>query len=130
MPSWKKVIVSGSDAALNSVYVTNGITGSLFGTASYATYAENVTNQNYATFTQSLAASTWTFNHNLNQWSPVITVYDSLHKVIVPMHIQSTSENQSVITFSRNATGYASATIGSILPTNLNALSLAYAIVL
>ena len=51
MPSWKKVITSGSDAALNSINVTSGvtitgslnvsggITGSLFGTASYATNA-------------------------------------------------------------------------------------------
>jgi hypothetical protein len=36
MPSWKKVIVSGSDATLNSLNVTNGITGSLLGTASFA----------------------------------------------------------------------------------------------
>ena len=36
MPSWKKVIVSGSDAFLNSLEVTNGITGSLHGTASWA----------------------------------------------------------------------------------------------
>lgn len=36
MPSWRKVIISGSDAALNSLSVTNGITGSLLGTASYA----------------------------------------------------------------------------------------------
>ena len=36
MPSWKKVITSGSSAALQSLTVTNGITGSLFGTASYA----------------------------------------------------------------------------------------------
>jgi len=41
MPSWKKVIISGSDAALNSLTVTNGITGSLYGTASYATVAAN-----------------------------------------------------------------------------------------
>jgi hypothetical protein len=41
MPSWKKVILSGSDAALNSLTVSNGITGSLFGTASYATVAAN-----------------------------------------------------------------------------------------
>jgi hypothetical protein len=41
MPSWKKVIVSGSNAALNSLTVSNGITGSLFGTASYATVAAN-----------------------------------------------------------------------------------------
>ncbi len=36
MPSWKKVIVSGSDAVLNALTVTNGITGSLHGTASWA----------------------------------------------------------------------------------------------
>lgn len=41
MPSWKKIISSGSDAALNSLTVTNGITSSLFGTASYATTAGN-----------------------------------------------------------------------------------------
>jgi len=48
MPSWKKVIVSGSDAVLNSLKVatnvtassfTGSFTGSLFGTASYATQA-------------------------------------------------------------------------------------------
>jgi len=39
MPNWKKVIVSGSDASLNSLTVSNGITGSLFGTASFATSA-------------------------------------------------------------------------------------------
>jgi hypothetical protein len=33
MPNWKKVILSGSVASLNSLTVTNGITGSL-GTAS------------------------------------------------------------------------------------------------
>lgn len=39
MPSWKKVITSGSDASLNSLNVTSGVTGSLLGTASYATQA-------------------------------------------------------------------------------------------
>jgi len=46
MATWKKVIVSGSDAELNKLTVTNGITGSLRGTASYAdsssiTYVSN-----------------------------------------------------------------------------------------
>jgi hypothetical protein len=41
MPSWKKVIVSGSDASLNSLNVATNVvaqsfTGSLFGTASFA----------------------------------------------------------------------------------------------
>ena len=39
MPNWKRVIVSGSDAALTSVIATAGFTGSLLGTASYATNA-------------------------------------------------------------------------------------------
>jgi hypothetical protein len=36
MPNWRKVITSGSDASLNSLTVVNGITGSLFGTSSWA----------------------------------------------------------------------------------------------
>ena len=49
MPSWKKIILSGSDAALNTLNVTNSITasvisasqftGSLFGTSSWANNA-------------------------------------------------------------------------------------------
>ena len=37
MPSWKRVIVSGSDAALNTLTVTSGITGTLTGNASTST---------------------------------------------------------------------------------------------
>ena len=36
MPNWKRVITSGSDASLNTLTVSNGITGSLLGSASYA----------------------------------------------------------------------------------------------
>jgi hypothetical protein len=39
MPNWNKVVVSGSNASLNSLTVLNGITGSLLGTASYANMA-------------------------------------------------------------------------------------------
>ena len=42
MPNWKKVILSGSIASLNSLTVTNGITGSLYGTSSYAATASLV----------------------------------------------------------------------------------------
>jgi len=48
MPSWKKVITSGSDASLNSLTVVNGITGSLFGTASYAVSASQALTASYA----------------------------------------------------------------------------------
>ena len=48
MPSWKKVITSGSSAALNSLTVTNGVTGSLFGTASYSTSASQAISSSFA----------------------------------------------------------------------------------
>ena len=51
MPNWKKVIVSGSNASLNSLIVDNGITGSLFGTASFAisaSQAQNSVSSSYA----------------------------------------------------------------------------------
>ena len=53
MPNWKRVIVSGSDAALTSVIATAGFTGSLLGTASYATNALSASyaqTSSYATY--------------------------------------------------------------------------------
>ncbi len=44
MPNWKKIITSGSDATLNSLNVTNGITGSLYGSSSYALTASYALN--------------------------------------------------------------------------------------
>ncbi len=49
MPSWKKVILSGSNAALNTLTVSNGITGSLLGTATTASYVLNAVSASFAT---------------------------------------------------------------------------------
>ena len=45
MPSWKKLIASGSDASLNSLIVQNGITGSLIGTSSYSSNSNLLSGQ-------------------------------------------------------------------------------------
>jgi hypothetical protein len=59
MPNWKKVIVSGSDASLNSLFVTNAVTasrfsgsftGSLFGTASWTSNAVLLNNTSSTVF--------------------------------------------------------------------------------
>ncbi len=123
-----------------SVIVTQGgFTGSLYGTASwaqnsltasYAVSASYVVNQNYATFTQSVPSTTWTFNHNLNFRTPIITVYDNNYEVVIPDSVFGSSDNQSIITFSSARAGYASAIIGNVGSQNAFALSLAYAIVL
>ena len=73
MPNWRKVILSGSTASLNSLTVSNGITGSLFGTASYALTASlangsvNVTqavigNTTYITVNTTVATGTTTIH--------------------------------------------------------------------
>lgn len=54
MPSWRKVITSGSNASLNSLYAPS-ITGSLLGTASYAIYAETSSLSTRTTQTDLLA---------------------------------------------------------------------------
>jgi hypothetical protein len=134
----------GTTTPTNTLQVNGGVTatsftGSLFGTSSwaensktssFALTASYFSGQNFATFTQSAASTTWTFNHNLDFRTPVITVYDNNYEVVIPDSIQGTSTNQSVITFSTPKSGFASATIGSIAQNNSLALSLAYAIVL
>jgi hypothetical protein len=45
------------------------------------------------------AATTWTVTHNLNTAYPVITVYDSFNRVVLPASITATSANVVTITF-------------------------------
>ena len=59
MPNWKKVIVSGSNASLNSLIVDNGITGSLFGTASYVLNAVSASFATSASFAQNAVSSSY-----------------------------------------------------------------------
>jgi hypothetical protein len=71
MPSWKRVIVSGSDASLNSLQVltsvsasvfTGSFTGSLFGTASWAqNFSGSVTSASYAYTASSAISSSYAF---------------------------------------------------------------------
>jgi hypothetical protein len=70
LPSWKKVITSGSDAELNSLYAPS-ITGSLHGTASWAqnaltasyspnlTISGSITSVNYIDFNTGSAVPAW-----------------------------------------------------------------------
>ena len=70
MPNWKKLIVSGSDASLNSLNVTTNVTaqsftGSLFGTSSYSSRA--------LTSSYALTASYVTLAQTASNISPAIT---------------------------------------------------------
>ena len=196
MPSWKKVVASGSDASFSSLTVDTYVsassfkgsfTGSLEGTASqaisssyaltasYALFAANGggggisaiyianagvtqgtasyfdftgagvtatvsnntasinipgggggggTNSGQTTnFTQSVAATTWTFVHNLNTRTPLVQVYDTSYNQIIPQYVSSSNANTILLTFGIATAGYAVAsTGGTIIVTGSNVI--------
>ena len=66
-------------------------------------------------FTQSVAAVSWSFTHNLNTRTPVVQVYDSGYNQIAPQYISSSDASTIVIGFGVAATGYAVVSTGGAL---------------
>jgi hypothetical protein len=105
-------------------------TGSLQGTASYATNALNAsnalsssfaltasyfTNQSSGNATASFTnSSTWTFLHNLNNRNVLVQTYDSSFNQIIPQNITLTDANTVTIVFPVSISGYAIASLGGI----------------
>ena len=131
MPNWKKVIVSGSAGSLSSLNVdtfitasiisANEFTGSLYGTASQAvsssyaataSFAISILDQGF-NFTQAIGTASWTVNHNLNTFTPLVDVYDSSYNQLIPAEISSLSSNTTLITFETVQAGYAIISKGS-----------------
>ena len=108
-------LVSGSFVDFTqAANFTGSLTGSLLGTASYATTASYAmfaltasTAPGYTVqFTQSVAAATWSFNHNMNTRNPIVQVYDSTYKQIIPNDIVGVNGNTAEIRFDYATTGY------------------------
>ena len=58
-------------------------------------------------FTQSSAAATWSFDHNMNTRNPIVQVYDSLYQQIIPNNIVGVNGNTAEIRFDYSQAGYA-----------------------
>jgi hypothetical protein len=103
-----------------ATYVTGSFTGSLQGTASYASYAEYAGNSpgTTAAFTQSLAATTWSFTHNLNTRNPLLQVYDSTNSQVIPFNIVGDDPTTAIIYFDTPESGFAVASNGGGLTVN------------
>ena len=89
MPNWKKVVVSGSDALLNSVTAsfTGSLTGALIGTASWAQSASNAISSQNATSADSAKT--------------IATVSSSVNAVFYPTFVDSNNSpttNESLFT--------------------------------
>jgi hypothetical protein len=119
-PFTGSAIITGSLVVTGSVNSTLGFTGSLLGTATTASYALQAVSASYATFattassapgytvsfTQSVAAATWSFVHNMNTRYPIVQVYGSDYKQIIPNDIIGVDVNTAEIRFDYATTGY------------------------
>jgi hypothetical protein len=123
------VLISGSTIITGSVSSANGFTGSLLGTASFATSASYALNgsSNAVLYQTASAQTVWTFNHYLQTRYPVISVYDNTDSVIIPQSITAVDTNTTTITFSSARTGVAVATkggyVGSVVTSATTATS-------
>jgi hypothetical protein len=93
MPNWKKVVVSGSDATLNSLNVLTSVTASNF-TGSFKGDGSNLTN--VPVDFEQIAAYDFTFTssslvsvtHSLNTSNPFVQVYDESNEQVIPQTIR------------------------------------------
>jgi hypothetical protein len=107
-------------------------TASLATTASYVLTASYALNISPLAFTGSYSTqsftnlSTWTFNHGMDNRTPIIKTYDSSYNEIIPQNINLTSVGVATITFPTSESGFAIASLGGYA-TALNAVSASYA---
>jgi hypothetical protein len=115
--------LTGSYSLTGSLEATS-FTGSLLGTASFATNALTASYALFAangggggggstiTHTQLTASTTWSFTHNLNTQTPLLQVYDLGYEQIIPNEIVSINAFTSEIRFDYSQSGYAVASSG------------------
>jgi hypothetical protein len=135
---WGRVnLPSGPLTVTGSINTSGGFTGSLLGTASQAisssyaltssyfsglvesasyaataSFANSFPDQGF-NFTQTVGTASWTVNHNLNSFTPLVDVYDSTYNQLIPASVSSVSANTTQITFSTAQAGYAIVSKGS-----------------
>ena len=115
--------ISSSYASTSSYF--NGLVES----ASYATtasFAFSIPDQGFQ-FTQAIGTSSWTVNHNLNTFTPLVDVYDSSYNQLIPAGVSSISSNTTQITFSTAQAGFAIISKGSGV-SSTNAITASYAL--
>lgn len=132
------VSITGSLDVLGPVNIISGsFTASLFGTASQAVSASYVSSASFAEsasfaaaaytvvgsipgrsekYVQSIPAQTWSFDHNLGERYPEITVFDNSNNVIIPNRIFAKSTSSLEVYFSVPTAGVVTATVGGGIP--------------
>ena len=120
--------LNGGGGGISSISIADE--GTLIGTASYFDFIGNnitasVSNgtasitvvgaTGTSAFTQSTAAATWSFVHNLNTFTPLIQAYTSTYNQLIPNEIVGIDPNVAEIRFDYSQSGYAVASNGGPL---------------
>jgi len=63
---------------------------------------------------QSVAAATWSFQHNLNEVYPIVQAYDSDGDQLLPERVESIDANNVKLYFAENTAGVAAAMVGGM----------------
>jgi hypothetical protein len=108
MPNWKKIVLSGSTAALSNLDVDNAVTASAFiGDGSALTnISAQVTEQ--ATITDTFTSVTSkAITHNFGTKNVLVSVYNNSDELIIPASTVTTSTDVVTITFDSSTTGRA-----------------------
>jgi len=101
-----------------------GASGSLYGTSSWAISASWAPSTGGGSGTTSVGGyasesftnqATWSFDHNLNTLYPVFEIYDNSQNVIVPGDIIVVDEDNALIQFPSNQSGWAVASVGGLV---------------
>jgi len=117
--------ITGSVDSLNtftsSVVLTSQTSSMTVLSASYAVTAAFALNAggsggaslgSYSVLDQTVASTTWSFDHNVGQRYPIFQVFNSDGDVIIPTQIRTIDENNAEIIFGSEQTGKAIASLG------------------
>lgn len=130
MPNWKKLVVSGSDASLQSLNIaaaltasgikyplTDGTSGQVLSTDGSGSLSFTDASGGFGATSkliQTSSAAVWYFAHNLGEKYPVVNVYDNNNEIIIPENILAVDNNNLGIEFSSPRTGVAVAVVGGV----------------
>ena len=105
----KRGVAVASKGGYSASVVTSATTANTAITASYALLALSASNAPGFTFTfsQSLAAVTWSINHNMNTRTPLVQVYDINYNQLIPNQVVSVTQNLTEVRFDYGQNGYA-----------------------
>jgi hypothetical protein len=100
------VLFPVADGITNQALVTDG--------AGQFTYGDIFGTGSTKKLNQSVAAATWSFQHDLNELYPIVQVYDSTGDQLIPERVESIDVNNVKLYFATDTAGVAAAMVGGM----------------